>query len=190
MRIGLVDALRGNHIDQLRRQFHVGFLDRPRLQSAQAARLGRAHQRNAGVGACCPEIVALHLQSLRIGEIRQCNLAQVQELAIRVAAADHAIVPDVETDQLARRIAILGQGIDAEARPELGGASEVEVEYHGIRPVAHGFRHIECRRTQRVERSIGQVIQRAYRRPPIEQRALAGGEYVPGVGCRLDEIGG
>ena len=128
LRVGLVDALRRDHVDQLGGEVDVRFLDRPGLQDAQVARARSADERSARFEGLRPGVAAERLQPLRVAEARDLDLPRGTRLAVRVARVDDAVGLDLRADQLARRIAVLAEIGDAERRAVLGRLRDVEVD--------------------------------------------------------------
>src|SRR5512132_2808480 len=68
LRVGLVDALRRDHVDELGGEVDVRLLDRARLQDAEVGVAGDAEERVARREALRPGVAAERLQALRVAE--------------------------------------------------------------------------------------------------------------------------
>jgi hypothetical protein len=91
LRIGLIDALRGDHVDQLGGQVDVRFLERAGLQHAEVAVARDADERVARREGASPGVAAERLQALRVAKARDLDLAGGLGLAVRVARHDDAV---------------------------------------------------------------------------------------------------
>ena len=123
LRVGLVDALRGDHVDQLAGQVDVGFLQRAGLQHAEVAVARRADSGS-------PE-AKVRAQALSPSGCRPCGL---RKLAISIWPAGATgrwnsapvTMPllSIAMPSAARREAVLRHVGHAEIRAELGGAGQ------------------------------------------------------------------
>src|SRR4029079_14853198 len=68
LRVRLVDALRGDHVDQLGRQVDVRFLERTGLQDTEVAVARRADERIARGEGAAPGVAAERLEALRVAK--------------------------------------------------------------------------------------------------------------------------
>jgi len=75
LRISLVNTLSGNHVNQLCSKIHVGVLYSTGLKHAQPTAARCAYDGSARSGAFLPQVVAVWLQTLGVGEVGQGNLA-------------------------------------------------------------------------------------------------------------------
>src|SRR3954468_24028959 len=83
LRIGLVDALRSDHVDELRGQVDVRFLERAGLKDTEAALARHADDRIARRIGAGPGIAADGLQTLGVAEGRDLDLPGRLRLAVR-----------------------------------------------------------------------------------------------------------
>src|SRR4029079_12753704 len=74
LRVGLVDALRRDHVDQLGRQVDVRFLERASLQDTEVAVARGAHERIARGEGASPVVAAERLETLRVAKARDLDL--------------------------------------------------------------------------------------------------------------------
>lgn len=128
LRVGLVVALLGDHVDQLGGEVDVRFLDRAGLQFAQIARARHPHQRLAGGGRFGPEVAAERVEALRAGEVGEHDLAEVLRLPVAVTPLDDPVGIDRGAGQAAGGKAVLHLAIDAEDAAILGAAGEIEID--------------------------------------------------------------
>ena len=85
--------------------------------------------------------------------IRQNDLTDVDRLAVGVAAADHAVLADVDRGQITRHIAVLLRRAGRKFLRGLRGAGEIEAEVDRRRPVLRGhYGYDAARRRARAER--------------------------------------
>src|SRR5207244_12642333 len=75
LRVRLVDALRGDHVDELAGEVAVRLLERAGLQRAEVGAARRAHRRVAGGIAARPHVAAERVQALRVAKARELELA-------------------------------------------------------------------------------------------------------------------
>jgi hypothetical protein len=86
-----------------------------------------AVQRLSGRRRLCPGGIALLRQAVRIGEIRQRHLPQLNRLAVGVLGFDHTGGIDVDAAERAGGLAVLLDRIDGKRIAELGGLAEIEI---------------------------------------------------------------
>ena len=130
LRVRLEVALRGDHLHELFGHVDVRALERARLHETEAGVAGLAAQRLARRVGLGPLRVAELLQALRVGEVRDGDLAERLRVAVREPGLHDAGVADVDADQPARREAVLRHRVHGEVAAELRRLREIHRDVH------------------------------------------------------------
>src|SRR5690554_6067681 len=128
LRVGLVGALRNDHIDQLTRHIDVGGFHRTRHDGTQHAGTRRTDQLLARLSGGVPDVVTSWRQTLGVTEVSQGDLSGGTRLLVGVVAHDNAVLVDGNAYQRTGGIAVLGQGADGGVIAKLGRTRKVEIE--------------------------------------------------------------
>ena len=105
--VGLIAALSDDHVRELGRNVHVRLFQRAARDGPTAAAAGDPDCRSSGRKGGLETVLSQSQQTLRIGKVRQHNLAQSQRLVVGERTFNGSVRGDAEVGESSAAVAVL-----------------------------------------------------------------------------------